>query len=87
LLANLGAWGANCAHIAQALRERDEFDDQALAFFDFFAQPPADFEQRTLAVLGAGLRAGDSPPRALRAARLLQAYELLFWDAVAEGIT
>ena len=45
------------------------------------------FEQRTLAVLDAGLRAGDSPPRALRAARLLQAYELLFWDALAEGIT
>jgi thiaminase len=87
LLANLAAWGANCAHMAQALRDRYELDDQAVAFFDFFAQPPADFEQRTLAVLDAGLRAGDSPPRALRAARLLQAYELLFWDALAEGIT
>ena len=87
LLANLAAWGANCAHMAQALRDRYELDDQAVVFFDFFAQPPADFEQRTLAVLDAGLRAGDSPPRALRAARLLQAYELLFWDALADGIT
>ena len=87
LVANLAAWGANCAHMAQALRDRYELDDQAVVFFDFFAQPPADFEQRTLAVLDAGLRAGDSPPRALRAARLLQAYELLFWDALAEGIT
>jgi thiaminase len=86
LVANLAAWGSNCAHMAQALRDRYELDDQAVAFFDFFAQPPDDFEQRTLAVLDAGLRAGDSPPRALRAARLLQAYELLFWDAVAEGI-
>jgi hypothetical protein len=73
--------------MAQALRERYELDDQAVAFFEFFAQPPADFEQRMLAVLDAGLRAGDSAPRALRAARLLQAYELLFWDAVAGGIT
>jgi hypothetical protein len=87
LVASLAAWGANCAHMAQALRDRSELDDQAVAFFDFFAQPPADFEQRTLAVLDAGLRAGDSPPRALRAARLLQAYELLFWDALAQGIT
>lgn len=85
LLANLAAWGANCAHMAQALRERYELDDQAVAFFEFFAQPPVDFEQRMLAVLDAGLRAGDSAPRALRAARLLQAYELLFWDAVAGG--
>jgi thiaminase len=87
LLANLAAWGANCAYMARALRERYELDDQAVAFFDFFAQPSVDFEQRSLAVLDAGLRAGDSPSRALRAARLLQAYELLFWDAVAEGIT
>jgi hypothetical protein len=87
LLANLAAWGANCAHMARALRERYDLDDQAVAFFDFFAEPSADFEQRSLAVLNAGLRAGDSPSRALRAARLLQAYELLFWDAVAEGIT
>jgi len=70
-----------------ALRERYELDDQAVAFFDFFAQPSGDFEQRTLAVLDAGLRAGDSRSRALRAARLLRAYELLFWDALAEGIT
>jgi hypothetical protein len=73
--------------MAQALRDRYELDDQAVGFFDFFAQPPADFEQRTLAVLDAGLRAGDSPLRALRAARLLRADELLFWDALAEGIT
>jgi hypothetical protein len=40
-----------------------------------------------LAVLDEGLGAGDSPTRAGRAARLLQAYELLFWDTLAEGIT
>ena len=83
LLANLAAWGANCARIARALHERYQLDAPAVAFFDFFAQPPADFEQHAAAVLDAGLAAGDRPQRALRAARLLQAYELLFWDAVA----
>jgi hypothetical protein len=37
-------------------------------------------------VLDEGLGDGDSPVRARRAARLLRAYELLFWDTLAEGI-
>jgi hypothetical protein len=69
------------------LGERCELDDQAVAFFDVFAEPSADFERRTLAVLDAGLRAGDCLSLGLRAARLLQVYELLSWDAVAERIT
>lgn len=36
---------------------------------------------------GGDLPAGDSPHRARRAAGLLQAYELLFWDTPAEGDT
>jgi len=87
LLANLAAWGANCGRVAEALRVRYGLDDEAVAFFRFFADPPPDSEQRVLAVLDEGLGAGDSPTRAERAARLLQAYELLFWDTLAEGIT
>jgi hypothetical protein len=37
-------------------------------------------------VLDVGLGEGDSPVRARRAARLLQACELLFWETLAEGI-
>jgi thiaminase len=82
-LANLAAWGANCGRAAEALSQRYALDDRAVAFFAFFASPPPDFEQRALAVIDAGLRAGDDPARALRATRLLQAYELLFWDGLA----
>jgi hypothetical protein len=57
-----------------------------VAFFDFFANPPADFEPRALAVLSEGLVAGDSPRLARRASRLLQAYELSFWDALAQWL-
>jgi hypothetical protein len=39
-----------------------------------------------VAVLGEALAAGDSPFLARRATRLLQAYELSFWDALAEGL-
>jgi thiaminase len=85
-LANLAAWGENCGRIAEALRSRYGAGDDDVAFFDFFASPPPDFEERALAVLDAGLEAGDSPLLARRATRLLQAYELRFWDAVAEGL-
>jgi hypothetical protein len=86
LLANLAARGANCGRVAEALRGRYRLDDEAVAFFTFFAEPPPDSQQRLLAVLDEGLGDGDSPVRARRAARLLQAYELLFWDTLAEGI-
>jgi hypothetical protein len=57
-----------------------------VAFFDFFANPPAEFEARALAVLNEGLVAGDSPRLARRASRLQQAYELSFLDALAHSL-
>jgi pyrroloquinoline quinone (PQQ) biosynthesis protein C len=83
LLANLEAWGANCARVGAALRERYGLDERAVAFFSFFAEPPPDAADRALAVLDAGLRDGEAPDQARRATRLLQAYELLFWDTLA----
>ena len=85
-LANLAAWGANCAEVGLALRDAYDAGDEAVAFFEFFAVAPPGFQERTLAVIRAGLDAGDDPLEAMRAARLLQAYELQFWDAVARGI-
>jgi thiaminase len=85
-LANLAAWGENCGQVSAALREAYRADDDAVAFFDFFAHPPDGFEPRALAVLDEGLTAGDSPVLARRATRLLQSYELSFWDALAAGL-
>ncbi len=82
-LANLAAWGANCGRVGDALHQRYGLDEGTVAFFTFFASPPPGFEQRSLAVIDAGLAAGDDPAHARRATRLLQAYELRFWDALA----
>jgi len=81
-LANLVVWGANCGRAAAALRSEYGADATAVAFFEFFATPAPGFEERALAVIEAGLRAGDSPARPRTAARLLQAYELMFWDTM-----
>jgi hypothetical protein len=85
-LANLAAWGESCARMGRALRGEYGLPDAAAGFFDFFAEPLPGFEERALQVVEAGLRAGDAPARARRAARLLQAYELLFWDTLDGGL-
>jgi TENA/THI-4/PQQC family len=69
-LANLTAWGGNCGRVAAALRSQYGLDDRAVAFFEFFASPPDDFEERALAVIDAGLAAGDDPAAARRWADL-----------------
>lgn len=78
-LVNLESWGSSCARIRDALRPR--YGADAVAFFDFFAAPPDWFEEGALRLV-----AGGDPPRARRAARLLQAYELLYWNTLADGL-
>jgi hypothetical protein len=78
-LANLESWGRSCARMREALRPL--YGADAVAFFDFFAEPPAGFEEHALALIGTG-----EPASAPRAARLLQAYELLYWETLADGL-
>jgi hypothetical protein len=59
-LANLVAWGENCGEVTVALREAYGAGNDAVAFFDFFASPPEDFQPRALEVLNEGLAAGDA---------------------------
>lgn len=81
-LVNLAAWGANCGRAAAALRARYGLDEDAVEFFRLFASQPPGFEERALAVADAGLAEGEPAARARTAARLLQAYELMFWDSL-----
>ena len=81
VLANLDAWGRNCGRLAELLAGRCD-----TSFFEFFAEPPPGFGEQGLAVADQGLESGDSPEGAGRAARLLQGYELLFWDTLADEL-
>jgi hypothetical protein len=80
-LVNLDAWGEACRRMADALRARHD-----VSFFELFGHPSADFAERALAVAEQGLAAGEPPEHARRAARLLQAYELLYWDTLADAL-
>ncbi|MFD5432329.1 transcriptional regulator [Kitasatospora sp. NPDC127067] len=82
LVANFAAWGGYCATIAQALRSRYGFSDEACAFFDFFAQPAPELEQQAADALGPDRLDGPTLAAAHEYGLLLQAYEHLFWDTL-----
>jgi len=84
-LVNLEAWGANCGRMSRALRDGYGLSKHDVAFFDLFATPPPGFEDQALAVVDEGLAGGADPAGIRRAARLLQGYELLYWDTMAQA--
>jgi thiaminase len=83
LRVNFPVFGENTGRMATALRSRYGLSAKATAFFDFFASPIPNFECDTLRAIESGLQQGVDPRLIKRAARLLQAYEKFFWDAVA----
>ncbi|HSL98607.1 MAG TPA: hypothetical protein VK944_00575 [Candidatus Limnocylindria bacterium] len=83
-LVNLAAWGENCGRISRALQASYGLSGQDVAFFDLFASAPPGFEEQGLAVVEEGLAQGADPVRIRRAARLLQGFELLYWDTMWE---
>jgi hypothetical protein len=87
LTVNFAAWGSYCGTVAGALRKHYGFDDGACAFFDFFATPAPDLERQALATVQSGLDAGRLTPAAFGYGRLLQSYELMFWNTLADLAT
>lgn len=85
LLINLPVWGANCGQMADALRSRYGFSEADVAFFTLFATAPPGFEERAAGVVADGLAHGVTPGSVRQAAALLQGYELLFWDTMAQA--
>ncbi|MFJ9899328.1 transcriptional regulator [Streptomyces sp. NPDC091280] len=81
LTANFAEWGGYCATIAGALREHYGFTDEACGFFDLFARPSPELEDRATAAI----RAGRSDERAVTTySTLLKAYEADFWSTLGE---
>lgn len=84
-LVNFAVFGENTGRMNVALQNRYGFTPQQTAFFDFFSSSSPTFEPMALAIIEAGLSSGADVRAIKRAARLLQAYEKDFWDAVAEN--
>lgn len=83
-LVNFAAWGANCGKMSKALQDYYGLTKEEVAFFELFSQMPPS-EKEILEVIQGALDRGVEPALIHRAARMLQAYELMFWDAMAEA--
>ena len=68
--------------MGRALRQHYDFQDADLVFFTQFAAAPADVSPEALVLIEAGLQREVAALRIVRAARMLQGYELMFWDTV-----
>jgi len=79
LTSNFAEWGGYCATIAGALREHYGFTDEACGFFDFFAEPSPELEQRARAAVQAG-KVNEGSVTTYSA--LLKAYEANFWSTL-----
>lgn len=83
--ANFAAWGGYCGAMARAMRRHYAFAEEAVAFFDLFAEPSPELDRLTRAAVRHGLDAGAvTPESAHRYGRLLQSYEIMFWTTLAE---
>lgn len=81
-LVNLPAWGSSCGRMSAALKAKYGFSLDGVAFFDLFAAPAPEFEADSLRVIQGGLERGIDPQGIRRAARLIQAYEQMYWDTL-----
>src|SRR6185369_12232086 len=83
-LVNFAVFGENMGRVRDALVNVYGFTPGQVEFFTFFAEPIPGFEDDALDVIATGLQQGACPRDVRRSARLLQAYELDFWQAASE---
>ena len=81
LTSNFAEWGGYCATIAGALREHYGFTEEACGFFDFFAEPSPELNEKAAAAVQAGKVDEGS---VTTYSTLLKAYEASFWSTLSD---
>lgn len=85
LSSNFSVWWSACKRIAVALENLYEVPKEATAFLNPLNEvPPPDtpFDELTVDALKRGLAQGVQEKDIIRVARIIQHYELVFWDAL-----
>jgi thiaminase len=86
LVSNFATWGEYCGSISRALRQHYQLDESGTGFFDLFGgESDSRSEALATAVIEASLESGAVSASGRRAARMLHAYELMFWDALVDS--
>jgi pyrroloquinoline quinone (PQQ) biosynthesis protein C len=79
---NFPAYGRMCGRVGRALVAHYNLTEADVGFFSWFAAPVPSFDDSATAVISEGMRRGETPDEIRRGGRLLQGYELMFWDSV-----
>jgi thiaminase len=83
LLVNVEESGGYYTRAANALVSRYGYTELEVAHFRFFADTPEDVLKLAADVVAVGLSEGDDPAMSVRAARMVNAYEAMFWSTLA----
>uniref|UniRef100_A0A7R9W6J9 Thiaminase-2/PQQC domain-containing protein n=1 Tax=Pseudictyota dubia TaxID=2749911 RepID=A0A7R9W6J9_9STRA len=78
---NFPAWGRMCGRLAEALAKYEDLgfsDKKSLAFIEFFGSPIESLDDMAASIIE---EEGSSYEELLEPVRLLQEYEVMFWDA------
>eukprot|EP00579_Thalassiosira_antarctica_P000194 CAMPEP_0201867938 /NCGR_PEP_ID=MMETSP0902-20130614/2020_1 /ASSEMBLY_ACC=CAM_ASM_000551 /TAXON_ID=420261 /ORGANISM="Thalassiosira antarctica, Strain CCMP982" /LENGTH=243 /DNA_ID=CAMNT_0048393207 /DNA_START=108 /DNA_END=839 /DNA_ORIENTATION=+ len=82
---NFPAWGAMCGSLLESLGGGNYnyagVDDEGLAFIKFFATPIEELDRMAASIID---KEGVSYEDLVEPVRLLQEYEIMFWDAIFE---
>ncbi len=78
LIINLPVWSSNCRRLSKVLREKYQIEETS--FLDLFSSPTEELEIEALRITDHYLPEKEESMR--RVARLIQAYELMFWDGL-----
>lgn len=85
LTANFAAFGDYCGALSAAMRDRYGLAAEATGFFDFMATPEPELTALAESAVQAASDADELTDDASLYARLVQEYELLFWNTVADA--
>lgn len=81
LIVNLPVWGRACSRLASALRNR--YGIKSLGFLEAFSNIPSWVEEEGKMIIENYLPAAEN--RVRNVAKMIQAYELGFWDSIYSG--
>lgn len=82
---NFSVWWSACKRVAIALENQYDVPKEATAFLNPFNEvppPDAPFDELTIEALKRGITGGVTEREIIRVARIIQQYELFFWDAL-----
>ncbi len=83
---NFPAWGEMCCKLNEALTKNEDYgyteDDEGLEFIKFFATPIDDLDDMAVKILEKETITYDEVEEVVR---MLQEYEIMFWDACYEA--